>query len=271
MGRDDLMFFGIFDGTVGEFAAETVHLSIANAIFSSKHVQKAIDSVAGGATFAKSPIAGNLLQLALQEGYEATDKKLLQLCAENSIDYSSCTSVTALIAGDLLVVAHLGDSKIVLGHDGPSGLLAGKYLTNDHKPDIPAERARIERCGGSLAYLHGGKPFIRGGDFTVRQVRGERPMQLNYSRAFGGKDLKPYGLLAEPDTALVSLGASDRVIIVASDGLWDVASADVAVRRAYESHRLGRDPALDLVDWALGQHDMRGTIDNVTVTVVILR
>lgn len=45
------------------------------------------------------------------------------------------------------------------------------------------------RClqnGGSLAYLHGGKPFIRGGDFTARQQLGDRPMQLNYSRAFGG-------------------------------------------------------------------------------------
>ena len=49
------------------------------------------------------------------------------------------------------------------------------------------ERRRIEKSGGSLAYLHGGKPFIRGGDFAERQLKGDRPMQLNYSRAFGGK------------------------------------------------------------------------------------
>ena len=49
------------------------------------------------------------------------------------------------------------------------------------------ERRRIEKAGGSLAYLHGGKPFIRGGDFAERQLKGDRPMQLNYSRAFGGK------------------------------------------------------------------------------------
>jgi protein phosphatase len=46
------------------------------------------------------------------------------------------------------------------------------------------------QSGGSLAWLHGGKPFLRGGDFTARQAQGDRPMQLNYSRAFGGKDLK---------------------------------------------------------------------------------
>jgi protein phosphatase len=96
-------------------------------------------------------------------------------------------------------------------------------------------------------------------------------MQLNYSRAFGGKDLKPFGLLATPDITQVQLTKADRVLVLASDGLWDVSTADVAVRRAWESFRLGRDPALDLTDWALAQHDMRGTIDNVTVTVVIFK
>ena len=45
-----------------------------------------------------------------------------------------------------------------------------------------------------MEYLHNSfdKPFIRGGDFTARKARGDRAMQLQYSRAFGGKDLKPY-------------------------------------------------------------------------------
>ena len=47
--------------------------------------------------------------------------------------------------------------------------------------------------GGSLAWLHGNKPYIRGGDFHPRQANGEHPKQLNYSRAFGGKDLKMFG------------------------------------------------------------------------------
>ncbi len=144
------------------------------------------------------------------QGYARTDEALLRFCAERSYDYAACTSVTALIAGGLLSCAHLGDSKIVLGREGPGGVLVGRCLTADHKPDMPEERKRIERCGGSLAYLHGGKPFIRGGDFTERQVRGDRPMQLNYSRAFGGKDLKMFGLSAIPDIVHVQLSKQDR-------------------------------------------------------------
>jgi protein phosphatase len=64
--------------------------------------------------------------------------------------------------------------------------------------------------------------YLRGGDFTSRQALGERPKQLNYSRAFGGKDLKNYGLIAEPDVAHFEIADSDKFVILASDGLWDV-------------------------------------------------
>jgi hypothetical protein len=47
-----------------------------------------------------------------------------------------------------------------------------------------------------VVYLHGGKPYLRGGDFDSLRTSGERPMQLNYSRAFGGRKLKPYGYRA---------------------------------------------------------------------------
>lgn len=35
-----------------------------------------------------------------------------------------------------------------------------------------------------------------------------------------------------------------RVLIIASDGLWDVADADTAVRLAWESYKAGRDAAM---------------------------
>lgn len=63
------------------------------------------------------------------------------------------------------------------------------YLV-DHKPNMPSELQRIQASGGSLVWLHGNKAYIRGGDFIRRQANGEHPKQLNYSRAFGGKDLK---------------------------------------------------------------------------------
>lgn len=58
----------------------------------------------------------------------------------------------------------------------------------------------------------------RGGDFLPRQANGEHPKQLNYSRAFGGKDLKKYGLIAEPDVSHFEILPEDKLVVIASDG-----------------------------------------------------
>ncbi len=60
--------------------------------------------------------------------------------------------------------------------------------------------------------------YISGGDFHRRQAAGEHPKQLNYSRAFGGKDLKMYGLIADPDVSHFELTNDDKLILIASDG-----------------------------------------------------
>ena len=44
---------------------------------------------------------------------------------------------------------------------------------------------------------------------------------MNYSRAFGGKDLKPYGLSVEPSINHKKLAPDDKFVLIGSDGLWD--------------------------------------------------
>lgn len=49
-----------------------------------------------------------------------------------------------------MYVAHVGDSAVVLGvRDDPFDELIGAVeITQDHKPDLPKERQRIEGLGG---------------------------------------------------------------------------------------------------------------------------
>lgn len=145
--------------------------------------------------------------------------------------------VVVMVSAGVLTCGHVGDSRAALGRVDSSGKLVCTFLTRDHKPNQKEELDRIELAGGSLTYLHGGKPFIRGGDFSERQRRGDRPMQLNYSRAFGGKDLKMFGLSCVPDIAQLPVDASTKCLVLASDGLWDTCSADLAVREAMAAFR----------------------------------
>lgn len=143
----------------------------------------------------------------LRRAFLDTDRDFIQKCTEpeqqGKLDYASSTGVVTLLWGhDMLSIAHVGDSRgciaKVCRNSGGKDAVQPEWLTIDHKPDQPAELKRIQEAGGSLVYLHGNKPFIRGGDFLHRQKLAQHPKQLNYSRAFGGKDLKMYGLTAEP-------------------------------------------------------------------------
>ena len=123
----------------------------------------------------------------------------------------------------------------------------------------------------------------------MRKASGDKPMQLQYSRAFGGKDLKPYGLSCVPDVVQIDLASAPRAqyLILASDGLWDVCTAAdaahivhaVVTRRSQEQHTAAAsgappdacDPSLALVNFALEQQQLRGDkADNVTVLTVEL-
>lgn len=269
-------FFGVFDGTVKEHASEFVHKNILDCLLKSQAFIK-FDSLTQEQK--ADPANRLLLSEALHQCYAATDGALLEWCRENEIDYSSTTSVTVLIhvPSQRMVCAHLADSKIVLGQVPPSttiekckkeqtmSRISGISLTTDHKPDQPDELKRIESCGGSLTYLHGGKPFIRGGDFSQRK----HAMQLNYSRAFGGKDLKMYGLSAVPDTSDVRINKyRDRVVILGSDGVWDVVDPDSAAKVVEQARQNNASPADELGNLSMRNHDSKGSSDNVTAIVV---
>jgi len=91
-----------------------------------------------------------------------------------------------------------------------------------------------------------------------------------YSRAFGGKDLKPYGLSAEPSIRQVALSMDHVGLVLASDGVCDVASADDVATVVAQAWERGEDAAQALVFWALGERERCG-VGNDNVTAIVIR
>ena len=83
-------------------------------------------------------------------------------------------------------------------------------LSEDHKPNTESERTRIENDGGVVIWA---------GTWRVGGV-------LAVSRAFGDRPLKKY-VISTPDVHEESMTGDDEVLILASDGLWDVVSNKV--------------------------------------------
>ena len=112
--------------------------------------------------------------------------------------------------------------------------------------------------------------FCRGGDFFRRQAAGEHPKQLNYSRAFGGKDLKMFGLSVEPDISHFEITPEDKLVLLASDGLWDVINPRAACEIALVARREGRSATDDIVKWAINEMPIVNVRDNITVIAIFL-
>lgn len=262
LGKDTQQFYGVFDGTVGDYTADYVHTTFV------------LNFLCSGSYISSTKVFGEVdpktYVEAMKEAYIRTEYDLIERSRKDNVCYSASTSATVFLHDNYITVGHLADSLVALGSLDDNGYLKGRNLTIEHKPDQPAELERIVSMGGSLTYLHGGKPFLRGGDFTERLIRGDRPMQLNYSRAFGAKDLKPYGLSSIPDISQFKRTEKDRYLVIGSDGLWDVIDAQKAVIMAHDAYLKGLNPAEYLTDSALQMRDMLGLIDNVTVIVVQL-
>jgi len=132
-----------------------------------------------------------------------------------------CTAVVCLVRSDVIIVANAGDSRAVL-----SRRRQAVPLSEDHKPNDPRERGRIEKAGGYVERQQVG-PNVQ------YRVNGN----LNLSRSIGDLEYKKNSMLepceqmicSTPDVQSFRRETEDEFMIVACDGVWDVLSNQDAV------------------------------------------
>ncbi|CAM9918995.1 unnamed protein product, partial [Phaeothamnion confervicola] len=150
---------------------------------------------------------------------------------------SGATCVIAVLRGNRLTVANLGDSRCVLGRAAAGGGIAAVPLTSDHKPDRPDERSRIVAMGGQVGSRQllvgtgtGGAVRVPVGPARVwYQARGET-MGLAMSRSLGDAVAHRAGVSAEPEVTERLIDEHDRFLLLATDGVWDVLDVGQAVQ-----------------------------------------
>ncbi len=213
--------FGVFDGHGGSRAAEYVKKNLFDNLL--KHPRFVDDT-----------------KLAIVESYQQTDQDYLKTEINQNRDAGS-TASTAVLVGDHLLVANVGDSRAVICRSGEAFA-----LSSDHKPNRPDERQRIEDAGGVVMWV---------GTWRVGGV-------LAVSRAFGDRLLKQY-VVAEPEIQEDTIEKGVDFLILASDGLWDVVTNQEAVSMVL-SIEDAEEAAKVLGDEAY----RRGSADNITCLIV---
>ncbi|CAD8142770.1 unnamed protein product [Paramecium pentaurelia] len=139
----------------------------------------------------------------IRAAFKETDSDFLtDVVQANAANDSGCVAVVVMIIGDYIVSINCGDSRAILSRQGEA-----INLTEDHKPNIPAEQARIKRKGGG-------------------EIIGGRLGNLAVSRAFGDfsekKKFKKNVITPKPDVRVTKIDyRTDEFILLCSDGIID--------------------------------------------------
>lgn len=136
---------------------------------------------------------------------------------------STCTMAFHNVETDELTIAHAGDSRAVLYEGAAPGVVLCE--TEDHKPNLPAEKARIEKCGGRVVFdgYYNYRVFAKAGMYPG----------LNMSRALGDVVAhKEAGLTAEPEVHVQKLKekrGKPLTLLICSDGVWEFIKSEEAL------------------------------------------
>ncbi|AQK96679.1 hypothetical protein Zm00014a_031731 [Zea mays] len=214
-------FFGVFDGHGGTHAAG----------YLKQHLFE---------NLLKHPAFIGDTKSAMSQSYKKTDADFLDTEGNIHVGVGS-TASTAVLIGNHLYVANVGDSRAVLSKAGKA-----IALSDDHKPNRSDEQKRIEDAGGVVVWS---------GTWRVGGI-------LAMSRAFGNRLLKQF-VVADPEIQDLEIDGDTEFLILASDGLWDVVPNEHAVAFVKDEDS-PEAAARKLTEIAF----RRGSTDNITCIVV---
>ncbi|GFR78665.1 protein phosphatase 1E [Elysia marginata] len=222
-------YFAVFDGHGGIEAADYAAAHLHNYLLQDPH-------------FTSDPAA------ALKQAYKTTDAKFLEKAKRQGLR-SGTTGVSALVRGEELHLAWLGDSQALLVRAGQP-----IQIMDPHKPEREDERRRIEELGGCVLF------------FGAWRVNGN----IAVARAIGDAAHKPF-ISSDADVTSLHMTGEEEYLVLACDGLWDVLSPAQVINTVYKHSHTSPggldDVAIGLVNAARDS----GSSDNISVVVVLFK
>lgn len=198
---------GVLDGHSGSFTAE----------FSRQHLPDAIRAAVGRAGEDEAA-----LRKELKECFVEHDRLLAK---QGALHYrtSGSTATVVIVTERWVVFAYIGDSPAFL-MDAESGRIV--HAIARHTPDVPAERQRIERNGGTVEHEAGDAPRVNG-ELMVSRAFGDFSLKFENARApeWGKNWSTDFLVVPEPDINILPRPARG-IVAVMSDGLVEPASGE---------------------------------------------
>lgn len=218
--EDDFALYGVYDGhgPLGHYVSEYACTNLPHIFLSQCREGKSPNEA--------FPIAFLHVQKLIEK--ESQEKNI-----DAEMSGTTCTMAYHDMKSQRLWLAHVGDSRSIIADSNGKSCVP---LTTDHKPDLPAEKKRIESANPPGRVIFDGffnhRVFAKSGMYPG----------LNMSRALGDCVAhRMAGLTAEPDVREIDLsstslgGTGDRLLILCTDGVWEFINDEEAMNTAYKA------------------------------------
>lgn len=274
----DMALFGVFDGHGNRYVSE----------FVSRHIFNYLTNI--DAFRSNAPV--QVLKKCLNDACLKLDERLKSDLRKYSRSGGS-TGVIALITPTHVLVANIGDSRGIVvqrcvspdeNEDNHNDTKSERTaitrkpvvvaMSEDHTPNLPAERERIEKAGFTV------EEISHNNETLYRVKNPNSGSMLGMSRAFGDFDYKQndelpptaQAIVVTPEIEVLERTESDMFLILACDGIWDVMSnqdcADFIVDQL--PTETCNQPIVAACDALVEKCYNLGSEDNMTALVVSL-
>ncbi|OQR91073.1 phosphatase 2C [Thraustotheca clavata] len=248
--NEQTALYSVYDGHGGEIAVNFIHANL------SKLILNAIEQRGSPLKRKRDALvltSSSSIPTALQKAYLECDELLRNklkgygptISASKGFCNTGSCAVTALFHGNEVYIANVGDCQAILGYSTSPlqiiepAFMSAKILSTNHDCNNPDEVKKVvERSKDRNAIRMSKDDRVSFGEYGIKRVAGT----LSVTRALGDWYLKaeefssapykskvPY-ITAEPDVIVHTVTKHDKFIILASDGLWEVISPELAVQ-----------------------------------------
>lgn len=157
------------------------------------------------------------------------------------------TACMALVTSDEVWFINVGDSRALI-----RDAIGVRQMTQDHKPTLQSESDRVRKHGGKLSNLDGSW-----------RING----RLNLSRSIGDWSMRPFIISVPEITHHKRQHTSDKYVVLATDGLFDVMSnADIV--RIIDTQPHTRHGVTLALRGLVAESRTRGSEDNITIIYI---
>ena len=183
-------------------------------------------------------------------------------------NFSGTTCVIVFQIGSHLICSNCGDSRAVLvtseNKDNGSKQVYVYNLSEDHKPNLPHEKERIEKYGGEVRQLDNNGPF------RVFE-KGKGYPGLAMSRSIGDFYASNLGAVSVPNFREFNMDEKAKFLIICCDGIWDHITYEMVINLGTDSYKKNEPKKLcvDLINHAIKLWRQNGLyVDDITVVTV---